>query len=98
MPAPNTATTPATYTGTPILKPVRSEATDGHLPDQDRRRFNGMAELQIRGDLLDIQQHLLQVSRNGDFRDGICKLSIFDPQSYGAAGIIAGDGVCGRAD
>src|ERR1035438_1700644 len=42
-------------------------AANGHLSNLERGRSHGAAKLEIVADLFDAQQHVLQLSGNGDF-------------------------------
>ena len=48
------------------------------------------AKFQVVGDGGDVVEHLLQVAGDGDLLDGEGQLPVFNPQTGGAAGVIAG--------
>src|SRR6185503_19573201 len=68
-------------------------SADDHLTDLQCWSCNGSKEGYIISDHLDILEHLEKIARNGDFVNGIGELSVFNPQTNGAPGVIAGDRV-----
>src|SRR5947208_3638302 len=97
---PSTTTAMRVNTGAPIPPALRCGllATDRHLPYHEPRRTERASEFQIAADHLDPHQHLLERGSDGDFGDRVGRLAALDPNSNGAAGIIAGDGVDAVAD
>ena len=77
----------------PVLLP-----TDGHLPDQQRRRRHRAPKFQVGARSLHVHQHLLQIRRDGDLRNRIRELAVLNPQAGGAARIVAGYDVDALAD
>src|SRR4051794_23744044 len=73
-------------------------ATDRHLRDQNGGGGDGAAKIEVGSDGAQVDEHLLQISRDGDLGYRIRELAVFNPQPGGAGGIIAGDGVGGGAD
>src|ERR1035438_3896317 len=73
-------------------------AANGHLSNLERGRGHGTAKLQVVANLFHAQQHLLQITGNGDFGNRERELAVAYPQTRGAARVIAGDDVDAHAD
>src|SRR3984885_15791818 len=82
----------------PVLLVIGLLTADGHLPDQQRRRCHRAPKFQVGAGGLYLHPHLPQIRRDGDLRNRIRKLAVFNPQAGGAARIIAGDDVDALAD
>src|SRR4051794_7108701 len=99
--APSTTTTPATIAAGGMdrfsLRTSVLFTANGHLSNLQCRGGDRAAEDQVGADGFDAHQHLLEVARNGHFGNREGQFAVADPQTYGAARIIAGDDIDAEA-
>src|SRR5476649_2863446 len=74
----------------------RSSASKGHAFDADGGRVDAVAEFQVVGGHK-MGEHILEVSRDSNFRDRKRDLAIFDPEAGRAAAVIAGHAIDSHA-
>ena len=63
---------------------------DSHLRNFDRWRGDASSQFEIVADHLDVVKHLFEISRYRHLFDRIREFAIFDPDTGGAARVIAG--------
>src|SRR5262249_29019943 len=68
---------------------TRSVTRNHHFRDLDRRAGDAATIHQIAADDFNVPEHLLQIAGDRNLLDGIGKFAILDPESSGAARIIA---------
>src|SRR5271165_4560500 len=68
-------------------------AADRQAVDAKGGAGDGAAEFEVAGDFGNVQEHVFQVSGDGDFFDGIGQLAAGNPKAGGAAGVVPGDQV-----
>src|ERR1035438_8680545 len=73
-------------------------AANGNFSDLERGRGHGAAKLQVVANLFHAQQHILQITGNGDLGNRERQFAVAYPQTRGAARVIAGDNVDAHAD
>src|SRR5580704_12468071 len=66
---------------------------DGHAFDADGGRGARSAEDEVVADGDDVFVHVFEVAGDGDLFDGVGELAVFDPETAGSVGVVAGDEV-----
>src|SRR5690606_8531739 len=61
--------------------PVASSATDRHVGDAEGRCRDGRLQIQVVGDRVDSQQHLVEVPGNSHLAHGVGQLAVLDPKT-----------------